>query len=663
MRSHSKSRWAMLSMAALLSLMPTGTADARHRRRSFPTFTKLIIDPDPGDVPVEKLMADLNGDGKLDIIIGLENAGLYWWGFPASGVITDPWQKHTIHSTGNFYEDLQAYDLNGDGHLDIIACHDNTMYWYANPGGDATGTWNEHLIGSGLGHNVLLADIDGDGKIDVVTQYGVYFQNTPDDWTFITLGDLKGLALLDIGSGMGAINPVLNTASGVTWYENPREHGGNARTDAWAAHLIDGSTGSTEAPLASGFITQSGRMQVLGNPDGQGLVWWEAPGDRRNGTWIKHSIPSQSPLGDYQDIHRICVADMDNNGTLDLVVAEQEQSHDPVGGPYSFTNDRVTVFFNDGNGNFSEDILETTGGQNNCVGDVDGDGDLDILNVNHGFYGAPHPIELFVNNLISSGGGGGGGGSLSGTTDAAQPSYDLTALGTSDWVHWGRGGAYGTLDRKASGGGQISDVSIVGSGANSGGWSDGSRGVTWSDGTPTPSGADDGYIWSNGSLGTGFSFTVPADTTGRTLLVYTGESNATGTLTAHLSDGSAPDYSVSQTGPGASITTIHYASGSDGQFMTLTLRKTGNNSGFTDGSADLIAAMLEIDGSSGGASGSGGSGSGGGAGAGSGSGGGAGSGAGAASASTGAGGGHGGCGLLGLEAALLLVVSALRRRN
>jgi hypothetical protein len=54
---------------------------------------------------------DINGDGKLDIIIGVEQAGLYWWGFPASGKITDPWLKHTIKSTGNFYEDLQPIDL------------------------------------------------------------------------------------------------------------------------------------------------------------------------------------------------------------------------------------------------------------------------------------------------------------------------------------------------------------------------------------------------------------------------------------------------------------------------------------------------------------------------------------------------------------------------
>src|SRR5207247_1006582 len=159
------------------------------------------------------------------------------------------------------------------------------------------------------------------------------------------------------------------------------------------------------------------------------LVWWQAPADRRAGSWAKHVI---NPT--YQAIHKIVPADMDKSGSLDLVVAEQEQSHDPAGGPYTFNNDRVAVFYNDGNGGFSEQVLEWSGGQNNCVADVESDGDLDILNVNHGFYGAPHAIELFVNNLVSGGGagGGGGGGGVVGTGTGLTGQYfdniDFTSL-------------------------------------------------------------------------------------------------------------------------------------------------------------------------------------------------------------------------------------------
>jgi hypothetical protein len=209
----------------------------------------------------------------------------------------------------------------------------------------------------------------------------------------------------------------------------------------------------------------------------------------------------------------------------------------------------------------------------------------------------PNSLDFFTQIdgfIVLPGSGGGGGGSLAGSSAGADPSgYDLTALGTFDWAHWGRGGGFGNFDDKATGSGQISDITLVGSGSNVGGTSDPSRSVTWSDGMPTASGADDGYIWSNGDLGSGFSFTVPADLTPRTLLVFYGASNATCTLSAHLSDGSAADYSNSPTGPGAWLETLTYQAASAGQTLTITLLKTGNNAGFTDGSADLVAAMLQ----------------------------------------------------------------------
>src|SRR5262249_11018871 len=41
------------------------------------------------------------------------------------------------------------------------------------------------------------------------------------------------------------------------------------------------------------------------------------------------------------------------------------------------------------------------GGHNCKAGDVDGDGDIDLLSANHGWNGAPNPIELFRNTVRS----------------------------------------------------------------------------------------------------------------------------------------------------------------------------------------------------------------------------------------------------------------------
>ena len=77
---------------------------------------------------------------------------------------------------------------------------------------------------------------------------------------------------------------------------------------------------------------------------------------------------------------------MDKNGTVDVITAEQEQS------PFR----RVTIFYNDGAGNFTQQILSSGSGHSEVLGDTNSGGALDMLNAGHGYTGAPHPIELYL---------------------------------------------------------------------------------------------------------------------------------------------------------------------------------------------------------------------------------------------------------------------------
>ena len=149
------------------------------------------------------------------------------------------------------------------------------------------------------------------------------------------------------------------------------------------------------------------------------------------------------------------------------------------------------------------------------------------------------------------------------------------------------------VDRKATGGSQISNVTRVGSGSY-GGYSDPSRDSIWTDGTPTAKDTGDtGYIWANNAAGTGYSFTAPADTTSRTLYIYLGGYVSGGTLTATLSDNSATPYTVSFSGAShyTELVAITYKAGSSGQKLTLNYTKTANV-GALGGSVDLIGAWL-----------------------------------------------------------------------
>ena len=195
-------------------------------------------------------------------------------------------------------------------------------------------------------------------------------------------------------------------------------------------------------------------------------------------------------------------------------------------------------------------------------------------------------------------------GELLGAGDPAPGQADLTAEGTSDWIQWGLGDK-AAVNRKAGGGSQISGVTELGTGyldATSGfGMS-----AHWSDGTPAAAENDThSSLWLNG-VGHGFRFSAPADTQERTLRVYVGAINgAAGALTAHLSDGSAPDYlSTTFNGNRAPpwspvpagftvVYTLRYRAASPHQTLVVTWTLAGEPNSFS-GQARLQAATLAL---------------------------------------------------------------------
>jgi Bacterial Ig-like domain (group 1)/Invasin, domain 3 len=169
----------------------------------------------------------------------------------------------------------------------------------------------------------------------------------------------------------------------------------------------------------------------------------------------------------------------------------------------------------------------------------------------------------------------GTGGSLSGAGNSTSGIYNLTLEGPSDWVRWGIiSGGPGIEDRKSAVTAQVSDYSVIGSLAV-GTINTDPRTLNWSDGMPNASGSDNTgvYIDSNsGHAGNGFSFSVPADTALRTLIVHVGGQDSGGTLTASLSDGSAPNYQDTTpyvAGRYDRNYTITYSAASPGQMLAV----------------------------------------------------------------------------------------------
>ena len=123
--------------------------------------------------------------------------------------------------------------------------------------------------------------------------------------------------------------------------------------------------------------------------------------------------------------------------------------------------------------------------------------------------------------------------------------------------------------------------------------------MIWNDGTPVGSSTNERTkLWQNSAtLGQGWTFSVPADTTTRTLNVLAGSYSAGMTISAQLSDNSFADYSYTDPGGSATVRKVYtftYAAASAGQSLLITLTKTANNNGRTDGSVDLLGAWLSV---------------------------------------------------------------------
>ena len=371
-------------------------------------FRKYVIDAQPPGAVVEKTLADILGNGKLDAVIGTEVSpylpgsrdGIYWYQYPASGP-GGHWIRHTILAHGYAYEAMAAYDVNRDGKVDIVASVDSNLYWFKNPG-TTTGVWQQTLIGPGYGEDtIVLGDVDGDGQMDVASNTGIYFQNNPYSWTRRQLSNsFRGAALLNIGSGKGRIDLVGNEDHApwnIVWYENPRETGGNARSGTWKVHTVGPgyhcTLGVSQCPngaaatMATAVLSGSGRMDIVvgqseGSPPPAGGLKWFAPSANRTLPWTERTIDAT-----LTNTHDIKIGHINGDRFPDIMIGQQDQT----------VQKRVMVLYNNGKGTFTEQVLSHDATHNVALGDINGNGRLSILAGPHGYYGGSHPLETYIN--------------------------------------------------------------------------------------------------------------------------------------------------------------------------------------------------------------------------------------------------------------------------
>lgn len=307
---------------------PTSNAVAPR----LPDFDQRVFSVGQG--PGSIVIADVNHDGKLDVLVANETSGTLTMLLGDGKGHFTPAAGSPI-ACGKSPNDIAVGDFNGDGHVDLVIANTETP-------------WLTILLGDGKGgfapsphspfdthswphvHGVAVGDFNGDGKLDVVT----------DSWGHNQI-------LMFPGDGMGnLVLPGQSFPTGKRPYERLRSSDFNK----------DG-----KPDVVTTDLDQNAVSILLG--DGRGGLR-DAPG---------------SPVPAGAAPWAVAIDDMNSDGNLDLAILPYApEVPDPK-------DTGVTVLLGDGTGRFSKmpgsplSLAGCEGPDRVATGDINGDGFRDIV--------------------------------------------------------------------------------------------------------------------------------------------------------------------------------------------------------------------------------------------------------------------------------------------